>query len=804
MGIVGRWYGVPATADVIHFMMAPELSAGEVNQSIRTLQSQSAIIFRRFNQTFNLWEGSDIDVDARLSAARADLPASTATAKLLQDHYSTRPLVARRHSYRTGTLRYFEVAYVSPDTLSDNLAVLDKAPADGHILVVLPGPERSRSDSLERLAETHAARPDLLIVLPANAREVDSLARDLACISWVKTKTPELVHDATARHELQSREAELRRRLERETAGLLIPKSDSGGRSRWFHQGRLIRVRDLRELNEHLSDICDDHYRLCPQVQNEIINRRELSSSAAAARRNLIQHMITDGEREELAIEGNPPERSIYLSVIVGMGLHHPSGDRWGFASTLGSIRKDAKPMFKAIRDFFDAAHTEPRSIDKFFHLLRSAPYGIRDGLLPIILCAALLGSEADVALYEEGAFLPELSVATFERLMKDPSRFMVRRWRVTGVRATVFEHLAELLGQERVTDRIERRDVLDVVKPLMRFVRKLDAFSQQTRSLSPEATAVRDVLLRASEPDRLLFHDLPEACGIQAFHERKRSRGDDAATFLATFRRVVGELQRAYENLLTSVSTSLRDALEGSGSGASMRKKLARRAQLVGQVALEPEVKVFEDRAPPPSAMCPTRRHSNARSVTTTTRTKIGSSGSQLIERTAFPWASELAQRPAPLTNLWCLCSGVRLLCVRTGTPIAMRTKHLCSSLWTRPHRPCGTQNTGLRVDRRRMHHLLSASVHVRSSRRTNRSHWLDDPRPALPFKAVCHYQARRGELVDEVLKPPLAGDVNRRGNLSHVGRRTGALGMITNGRKQPLRFGRDLLDNAHPNVLA
>ena len=46
-------------------------------------------------------------------------------------------------------------------------------------------------------------------------------------------------------------------------------------------------------------------------------------------------------------------------------------------------------------------------------------PFGIKAGPLPVLLCAVLLAHDAEVALYEEGSFVPQLTVAVFERLMR-------------------------------------------------------------------------------------------------------------------------------------------------------------------------------------------------------------------------------------------------------------------------------------------------------------------------------------------------------------------------------------------------
>ena len=600
LGIVGRWNGIAPTPQVLEFALSPAMPPANVESATRSLLAKSAIVYRRFNDTYNLWEGSDIDVEARIADARSRIAADASTAQLLRAHFTPRPLVARRHSFVTGTLRYFDVVFATATTLDDTIAAvgrdLDGAQADGQIIVVLPDLRRGPVNPADASLQAITARRDAIVCIPGNAAEVESLARELSAVQWVREATADLQNDATARRELAAREEDVRCRLRQAVAEILTP-TPAGKPTRWFRLGEEQKLGTPRALNELLSSVCDELFDAAPIIQNEIINRRQLSSSAAAAQGNLIDHMLRHGSTDGLAIEGNPPERCIYLSVLRSLKLHQEHHAQWAFASSEKSVRKDVQPAYTAIRSFFDAADATPRSLDQLFTLLRRPPFGLRDGVIPIFLCAALLGNEADVAVYENGGFLPQLTDATFEKLVKDPARYTIRRWHVSGVRVTVFEQLAKMLGQSPITGRIEARDMLDVVKPLVRFARKLSDFTRQTKSFAPVTIAVRDAIANASEPDHLLFRDLPQACGVEPFTSSRKDRSDDINQFLRILQMALTELQRGYEVLVQSLTDEVAQAFDVPGAHAKPRNHLAKRALSVSGIALNPEIKVFTSR---------------------------------------------------------------------------------------------------------------------------------------------------------------------------------------------------------------
>ena len=104
-----------------------------------------------------------------------------------------------------------------------------------------------------------------------------------------------------------------------------------------------------------LSKIFDETFRDGPRIHNELVNRRALSSAAAAARIRLVKLMFTDGKSEWLGMkpEKKPPEMSMYLSVLLNTGIHHQHGESWRIGEP--HSRRDEKcnvlPTLRKIRE---------------------------------------------------------------------------------------------------------------------------------------------------------------------------------------------------------------------------------------------------------------------------------------------------------------------------------------------------------------------------------------------------------------------------------------------------------------------
>lgn len=570
-----------ATRDVVSFSMADVVAATACNKSVSALIDRSVIVDRQYNKTLALWEGSDVDIDAELLVARDKLNGTSSVVELASRFFQTRPIVAKRHSFQTGSLRYFPVSFCSVDGVDERSA------GSEHLLISIV--LASNASDLERVVEkvrkqVAPIHQGQLFCIAPGVKDFTSLIRDLAALEWVKDHVKPLEGDRTARRELTLRIEGVRRLLGEQLDEILNPENTSDQRSRWFRGGKEIALESGQGLQYLLSLTCDELYCSSPRILNELINRRELSSAAAAARRNLIERMFQSANQPELGIEGTPPEKSMYLSLLLAGGLHRKVKDAWGFHSPAKNAAPNLRAAWEEIIRFFKDSESGAKPISELFTRLSAPPFGILEGPMPILLCSALLTHEHDIALYKDGTFISSPSTPDFELLMKQPNRYTVQRWRVTGVRAEIFQRLAMILGRELPDTAVGKSEILGLIKPLLRFCKGLNDFALFTRRIPDEAAAIREVLQNASEPDSMLFSDLPKACGVKPFPSVASSSNRRVDEFVERLRVGLRELQCAYSKLLDSVFDSVQTAFGIAGDRNAVRKSLTQRAVLMAK----------------------------------------------------------------------------------------------------------------------------------------------------------------------------------------------------------------------------
>jgi hypothetical protein len=593
---LGYSAGVPASRDILRFAFAgsPTAARKDVDLALKGLVNRSVAVFRRHAGSYALWEGSDVNIEERLEEARRAVDPNTTLTTYLAELAPPRPLVARRHSHRSGTLRYFEVSYADRQGLMSQLGK-GFGEADGRVIYCLPLHPEDRVAMEQTLVDPSLKQqPRLIAALPRELFDLKETCQEVACLRWVMQNTPELSSDATARREIRGRLGAAETALRDEIRRVFVAREGENQHCRWFHSGAEIPVRSPRALNEFLSAACDNVYSATPSLRNELINRRSLSSSAAAARRNLVQAMIEHTAKEALGIEGAPAERSMYESILRAPGLHRLKAGRWGFYGPTAKADLALKTVWKAVERFFTDSAERRKSVTELFGLLSAPPFGLKEGILPVLFSTALLHYDTEAALYEEGTFVPVLTISVLERVMHAPERFEVQFCRISGPRSMVFSRYAAMLSRPEETQDVSKPRLLTVVRPLVRFVRQLPDYVGNTQQLSDSARAIFKSIREAREPDQLLFVDLPRACDTEPFSASGTPDRRHIDTFFGKLRLALAELQQAYPKLQALIEQMLLKVFNLSGPVAQAREELIHRARLVSELSVEIKLKSF------------------------------------------------------------------------------------------------------------------------------------------------------------------------------------------------------------------
>ncbi len=593
LGIVGEVIpNLKASESLLRYALddKSERFDSEFKITLNTLKKRSITIYRRYNKTYALWQGSDVDIEASLREAERRIDTKVALATDLQRYLPTRPFVARRHLFETGTMRYFAVRYTALENFDANLdAPLNDA--DGLVLYALPLNEHEFKQLVEKSKDVGTKnRQEVLIAIPRAIGTLQDAVTQLASLRWVAENTPELEGDPVARNELSVQQAH----AEQEAFNRLAEIFEGADKNTctWYHKGQPTKIDSQRARNTYISKICDEVYNKTPIIRNELINRRKTSSAVTTARRKLIQAMLEKGDQKNLGITGYPAEMSIYRSLLWKVGIHREEVEGvWGFYPPKPDDKSKIGHTWNAIEAFLETCEGERQPVLELYEHLMAPPLGLRREPLPILLCAAMCCYRTEIALYENGSFIPEWSMPVFERFLKAPQQFELKRFRIAGIRADLFAKFSRVLNQSGTA---KTPDLLTIITPLIHSIAQLPKYTLTTKEVSKDSQNLREAVLNAREPDELLFNQLPEALGFPVFGPDTGTEAKIVSGFFTTLQKALSELEQAYEVLLNSIEQLLIGAFNLKSTKEELRADLAKRAEPLLEVALETHLRGF------------------------------------------------------------------------------------------------------------------------------------------------------------------------------------------------------------------
>ena len=527
-----------ALADDFLGLSVPWAGAKEVQKATNDLVDWAILIRQPRLGGYALFAGSDFDLEAAIDRATAPLDAEEMAAVPARAGFAS--IAAKRHYFETGALRTFDVTMLVATRDEDREALAQRAllkrGRGAGAMVLLLGDGHLSNDQLDRRCTFLAARLARVGVVGAvgaspHSFKLRSDAEELFAMERVLRDHPQLEGDRIARREISARLSVSIDRLHRSLEAALES-------ARWRPTADPKRCLTARP-SVVASEVADAAFPKAPVLKSELLQRERPSSNAMAALRNLCHAMVGDGHAEGLGIEGFPAEMGLYLTVIRPYGVHDKVSeghfefrdpDREGQGATLW-------PAWNVLTE------VQSSSLDEVFDTWSEPPFGMKLGIMAPLALAFLLAHRDTMAIYVDDVFQSDMDDLFVDRLLQKPAAIRLRRIDRTVTQTAFMSELAKMLNEPGDSG------ALIVAKALFKRFSKLPQYARRSAAVGLDAVAIRDTVIKAKDPEALLFDDLPAL----------RSDGRISARDVYS---AVQACEECYPNLLTDLRVALARSL--------------------------------------------------------------------------------------------------------------------------------------------------------------------------------------------------------------------------------------------------
>jgi hypothetical protein len=592
----------PANNEVLEFALSGTgVDVSEVQKGIESLIDQSFIVYRHFSKEYRIWEGSDFRIDEELTKRKQNLNAKLPDLIAeLQNLDPLKYLIARKHFEETGTLRSAGVNYIGLRELMKELDVLDNDLAKGHeaqILVCVCSNQDEYQQAEARLNSPGYGRKNWMYFLLQPDISLFHHLREAFCLQEILATEPSVATDHVAQRELKDRIRTIEDGLSHEIQQNIW--SFQNELVRIFSKGKEVtsKIRSMRMLYRHLSDLFDVIYESSPVIHNELMNRFKISPPVSLARRQLMIRILTQQGIPELGIEPDnySAEATLYRLTLKAPGFYRAdTQSEWGIQAPAEDIihednRYSWYALWSDLHNYLTA--TEEVSCENVLEHFQAPPYGLRPPIISLLLAIYLESKQCAVSLYDDGNYIPKRDEVLYEIFFRRPIHFSFRR--LSGTRS--HQHILQALGEALKLEGAQEFTLLslfEVIQALYRRIRRLPALANTTRLIPPNVQEFRDAILRASRPEELLFKLLPKGLGINPEVLLQQERTDLVEEYVNSFMKALSTLA-TYKDEVRAQSLGILSRVWGISTTdpISQRRQFVERSGSVLKQGCEPKV---------------------------------------------------------------------------------------------------------------------------------------------------------------------------------------------------------------------
>lgn len=556
--------GLYAKTPLLHSSLPA--SSIEVDNALQDLAQSSILIFRKHTESWAVYAGSDFDIDDAINKAKKQLGSLdlTKTIPLL----GLNPIIARRYYAEKGAIRWLNRAIIFENEVANHFKTFQlDGNTCGEFLLVLPN-GRHIAESLSKLQQELSlkAPEGMMIGVSLEASVLVQQLHDLSSLDYIRNHSLELHTDPVAMRELDARIQAIRLNLNDIVQNLF-------NQARWMHKGESL----AGSLTQLASEIADHIYGNAPIVLSELINRTTLSSNAVKAQRELLRAMLANGQFENLSFESMSAPAGLYYTTLKTLGMHQKTTDNWQICKPQNTVKsQSALAMWDAAESLFFKSQ-QSISLNSLYELWSSKPFGLKKGLLPVFALAFYLSNRKHLAVYMDGVFTPDITEATLDEWLQDPKRVTWRFVKLDSSEQEILVTLTNVLScklGKNIT-----QDPLDSARALVSIVYSTPGWTRRTEQLAPETKKLRQLLLHASDPHKVLFVDIPTLLGTS-----------DANAIAQRIASATDELLSAFHSRLKKIESNVLGALDHSENW----QQLNQRGQDVTGIGAEFKLEAF------------------------------------------------------------------------------------------------------------------------------------------------------------------------------------------------------------------
>lgn len=420
--ILEQFEKLAPSQDEIYRIFSLEFSENEISKSINNLiENESIIYLKRSNGLLKLKESSGINIREKIVETIEKQKNNINIKEILNENNFDSYIYPSRYNDEKEMTRYFLFEFMTITEFKNikNWELkLENIEADGAIFAILTNSDEEIKETISLLKINSQNADKCIFIILKKHKEIKDLLLEFNAVSILKN---EAIEDRVLFSEYEVIYEDLLEVIYNYISMYVRPENKE---AIYIYRGEKKEINKKAELTELLSKICDNIYFETPIINNESINKNELTTTALISRNKIITALLRNELDVNLGLIGNGQEVSIMRSTLVRTGIltlntnivelnfntKNPKINNLlsEIISFIFKARDNGKVCFQEIYDSL---------------LLAKNHIGLRKGLIPIFLAVVFHKYKKEIIIKNNIGEL-SLNIDTMEQIDASPKTF--------------------------------------------------------------------------------------------------------------------------------------------------------------------------------------------------------------------------------------------------------------------------------------------------------------------------------------------------------------------------------------------
>lgn len=496
--------------------LASGLGKEDFVNSMKNLQESQIIIFRKKLGTFAFKNNVGINIEKEIDGVIEKQPDKIDWAAKITEISDMKFALPKQYNQEYTMTRFFKYVYMMPERflkISKADLLMDEYKADGLIICLLgmeEVDERQVSEQVRRLADKR-----LVVISPKNTFSQKNNVRKLMAVKNLMNDKEFIEENQVLLQELKLYEEDLLFEINAEIEETYMPEN---------HKSRCYVCEDTKlsfdseiEVNRYLSKIFKDYYEKAPKINNELINRQNISAPIRKARNQIIDTILEEDDVTKYE-KGTSPAATIFRATMIHTGM--TDSDMY----KIKTKDKGCVEILKIIEDFIEKSAGRKVSFKELYKILMGEKYGARKGIIPIFLAKEISLLQDTPVIYLQDREV-EISGEIFNNINDNPEDYYLYVEKESVDKEKYLTELEILFVTDKMKkDSSKMSRLASIVFGMQRWYRSLDQFTLNIKEQINENEQMSEDMFRQMcvfrnifryielNPREVLFEQIPES----------------------------------------------------------------------------------------------------------------------------------------------------------------------------------------------------------------------------------------------------------------------------------------------------